>query len=111
MYAKGDILKKLISKNKNMTDEMEDTTPVVSTDEKACGCEGDSCSHTKGTSSLMETLTKEHDLVETFTKQRDFGKVGEVLTASHNVEEIALAFLLALTPLAVLTFFGQVGLI
>ena len=33
------------------------------------------------------------------------------LTKHRDVEEAAFAFLLALTPLVVLTFFGQVGLI
>jgi hypothetical protein len=49
-------------------------------------CEGDSCGHDS------------HVQENTWTKHR-------------GSEEVALAFLLALTPLVVLTFFGQVGLL
>jgi hypothetical protein len=66
---------------------------INDTVEKSCGCEdGTSCAHT-------EEAPKAESLMETLTKQR--GVDGEV----------ALAFLLALTPLVVLTFFGQIGLI
>lgn len=73
-----------------MNEEIKDVTAVESTP-VACGCEGDSCSH-------KEETPQEGGLMETLTKTR-------------GSEEIALAFLLALTPLVVLTFFGQIGLI
>lgn len=50
---------------------------------KACGCEGGSCAH----------------------------ESEEPTTPAAWNEEVALAFLVALTPLAVLTFFGQIGLL
>ena len=53
----------------------------------ACGCEGENCAHQEETTQAS------------------------VWTKHHGTEEIALAFLLALTPLTVLTFFGQVGLL
>ena len=50
---------------------------------KVCGCEDTSCPHeTDATSSVTE-----------------------------NHEELALAFLVALTPLAVFTLLGQIGLL
>ncbi len=52
----------------------------------ACGCEGENCSH------------------------QDQSSKG-LLTKWHGNPEIELAFLLALTPLVVLTLFGQIGLI
>lgn len=67
-----------------MEEEIKDVTAGGS-----CGCDGGSCTHQEESSDgLMETLTKH-----------------------RGSEEVALAFLLALTPLAVLTFFGQIGLI
>lgn len=54
-----------------------------------CGCEGGNCStHQTESDNVMQTLTKH-----------------------RGSEEMALAFLLALTPLVILTFFGQVGLL
>lgn len=43
--------------------------------------------------------------------QCDTHKNENMFTKHRGSEEIALAFLLALTPLMVLTFFGQVGLL
>ncbi|MDD5083969.1 MAG: hypothetical protein PHT88_03490 [Candidatus Moranbacteria bacterium] len=65
-----------------MNDEIKDITTGES-----CTCEGDTCPHQEE------------------TQETGF------MTKYRGSEEIALAFLLALTPLVVLTFFGQVGLI
>lgn len=54
---------------------------------RACGCQGDSCPHE----------TEEEGM--------------QTPAPSAWNEEVALAFLVALTPLAVLTFFGQIGLL
>jgi hypothetical protein len=54
---------------------------------QACGCEGESCSHKEET------------------------KEAGLMTKHRGNDELAFALLLALTPLAVLTFFGQVGLL
>ena len=66
-----------------MTDE------IIST-EASHECTGPDCPHNEEQSST--------EAKGMFTKHR-------------GSEELALAFLLALTPLVVLTFFGQVGLI
>lgn len=63
------------------------TEEIIST-EATHECTGPDCSHNE----------EQTEAKGTFTKHR-------------GSEEIALAFLLALTPLVVLTFFGQVGLI
>lgn len=68
-----------------MNEEMKSVTSVSD-----CGCEEGSCSH--------QEEINESGLVASLKKHR-------------GSDEIALAFLLALTPLVVLTFFGQVGLI
>lgn len=69
-------------------DEIINQDPQTSA--KMCGCEDGSCPH--------EDATAPQEGENVFTKH-------------HNNDEIALAFLLALTPLVVLTFFGQVGLL
>ena len=65
-----------------MSIEIQDNAPI-----EVCECEGGDCAH--------KEVTQEKSA---WTKHR-------------GSEEIAFAFLLALTPLVVLTFFGQVGLI
>lgn len=75
---------KLKNKNKNMTEEIK-----AATQGDSCECENGSCTHQEAPQeSVMSHLTKH-----------------------RGSEEIAFAFLLALTPLAVLTFFGQAGLL
>jgi hypothetical protein len=67
-----------------MTEEIKATV-----EGEACECEPGSCTHQVAPKeSIMSHLTKH-----------------------RGNEEMAFAFLLALTPLAVLTFFGQVGLL
>ena len=66
-----------------MTEEIKNVTSA-----EACGCDEGSCTHAKAEEGVVASLTKH-----------------------RGSEEIAFAFLLALTPLAVLTFFGQVGLL
>jgi hypothetical protein len=71
-----------------MTEEIQGVPQV-----EACGCEpGGTCPHQD------ELQTQKPSLMDT-------------LKAHRGNNEMALAILLALTPLAVLTFFGQVGLI
>ena len=67
-----------------MTEEIK-----AATQGDSCECENGSCTHQEAPQeSIMSHLTKH-----------------------RGSEEMAFAFLLALTPLAVLTFFGQVGLL
>ncbi len=78
--------------NDEMTDTLSDTSPTSATSSTdACECECEACVHKV--------------VVQDETASQDF------MTKTRGSEEIALAFLLALTPLVVLTFFGQVGLI
>ncbi len=65
---------------------MNEEIKGVATETKACGCDGGSCMH------------QEESIAGFMTKHR-------------GSREMEFAFLLALTPLAVLTFFGQVGLL
>jgi hypothetical protein len=64
---------------------MEDAIQVVS--DKSCGCGEDCSCSTETKQSLLSHLTKD-----------------------RGNEEIAFAFLLALTPLLTLSLFGQIGL-
>lgn len=58
----------------------------------SCGCDTGSCT------THQETPQEETGIMAALKK-------------SHHNDEMALALLLAITPLVVLTFFGQVGLL
>lgn len=64
----------------------------------SCGCGGGSCATHQSDDSAPAEESKDSGLMST-------------LSAHRGTEEMALAFLLAITPLVVLTFFGQAGLL